>query len=40
MSQINDIEELPEVILSVNLKLNYQYQFKDPRSTVKFKTGK
>ena len=39
MSEIKDIEELPEGNFPINLKLIQQYQRKEPRIRAKYKTG-
>ena len=39
MSEINDIEELPEVNFSINLRLIQKYQRLEPSIIAKYKTG-
>ena len=37
MSEINDIEELPEVTFPINLKLIQEYQWAEPNIRAKYK---
>ena len=39
MSEINDIEELPEVNFPINLKLIQKYQQSEPSIIAKFENG-
>ena len=39
MSEINDIEEIPEGTLSINLKLIQQHQQAEPSLMAKYKNG-
>ena len=39
MSEINDIEKIPEDIFPINLKLIQLYQRSEPRLMTKYKNG-
>ena len=39
MSDINDIEEIPEGTVPINLKLVHKYQWSEPSLTAKYKDG-